>query len=138
LWKITVNSVALTLSVLPDRLVVCRLNASDPIPAWASVAAFFSITRTADELSVVCSEARVPAETVCERGWRALKLDGPFDLALVGILATIATPLAEAGVSIFTIATYDTDYILVRETQLSQAINALSAQGHNVQTVDWH
>lgn len=75
---------------------------------------------------------------MCERGWRALKLDGPFDLALVGILATIATPLAEAGVSIFTIATYDTDYILVRETQFSQAINALSAQGHNVQTVDWH
>lgn len=130
------SSALLTLSVLPDRLAICHLSALDNVPTWATTAAFFSITRTDDELSVVCPEAQVPAEVVCNRGWRALRLEGPFDLALVGILATIATPLAQAGVSIFTIATYDTDYVLVREAQLVSAVTALTTQGHSVQPVE--
>ncbi len=69
----------LRLSVLEERLAVCRLNPSSEPPAWAMAALFFSVTRTADELSVVCSEQDVPPEVLCHRGWRALKLEGPFD-----------------------------------------------------------
>lgn len=91
---------------------------------------FFSLTRTPDELSIVCPELFVPADAVCERGWRALGLEGPLGFSLVGVLATITAPLAEAGVSVFAISTYDTDYVLVREDALESAISTLRWAGH--------
>lgn len=123
---------SLVLSVLEERLAVCRLDRGAEVPAWAVTAAFYSVTRTPDELSIVCPERHVPSETKCERGWRALKLEGPFDLALTGILVSVAAPLAEAGVGVFAIATYDTDYVLVRESQLELAGSVLSERGHVV------
>jgi len=119
-------------------LAVCRLDRGAEIPAWAVTSPFYSVTRTPavtrtpEELSVVCPERHVPSETKCERGWRALKLEGPFDLALTGILVSVAEPLAEAGVGVFAIATYDTDYVLVRESQLELAGFVLSERGHVV------
>ena len=86
---------SLRLSVLEERLAVCRLDPQAEIPAWATNAPFFSLTRTADELSVVCPERSVPAGVAHEGGWRALKLEGPFDFGLVGILASVAVPLAK-------------------------------------------
>jgi hypothetical protein len=85
--------------------------------------------RTRDELTVVCVERLVPPEVIAERGWRALQVQGPLDFALVGVLAAITVPLAEAGVSIFAISTYDTDYILVKEEALERAIQALGQAG---------
>ena len=123
---------SLALSVLGERLAVCRLDRGAEIPAWAVTSPFYSVTRTPEELSVVCPERHVPSETKCERGWRALKLEGPFDLALTGILVSVAEPLAEAGVGVFAIATYDTDYVLVRESQLELAGFVLSERGHVV------
>jgi hypothetical protein len=102
------------------------------IPTWAVTAPFCSITSTPDELSIVCPERHVPLETTCERGWRALKFEGPLDLELTGVLVSVAAPLAEAGVSVFAIATYDTDYVLVRESQLDLAGSVLSERGHVV------
>ena len=122
---------SLTLSVLPDTLAVCRLDASAPIPGWAS--SFFSITRTRDELSIVCPQRNVPAEIQCERDWRGLCVAGPLDFALTGILAALAAPLADAGISIFAISTFDTDYMLVKEANLERAVTSLSQAGHEVQ-----
>ena len=122
----------LSISVLGETLAVCRLDPQEDIPAWATDSMFSSVTRTPDELSVVCPGRQVPAGVACERHWRALKLEGTFDLDLVGILASVAAPLAEAGVGIFAIATHDTDYVLVREAQLGLAVSALSELGHNV------
>ncbi len=122
--------VLLNLTVLDDRLAVCRLDPQAEIPAWAAGQPFCSITRTADELSVICPESRVPANVDCERGWRALKIEGPFDFDAVGILAAIVHPLAEAGIPILTIATYETDYVLVKEAQLERAVATLSERGH--------
>ncbi len=121
-----------TLHVLPDRLAVCRLPADSAIPGWAIDSPFFSVTRTPDELSVVCREGSVPMETKSEGGWRALQVAGPLDFALTGVLASIAAPLASAGVSIFAIATFDTDYVLVKEDHLAKATAALAAAGHTV------
>lgn len=95
-------------------------------------AAFFSATRTAEELSIICPEGHVPPGIQHEPGWRALKLEGPFPFSAVGVLASIAVPLAGAGVGMLAIATYDTDYILVKETQLEAALSALEGQGHRV------
>jgi hypothetical protein len=123
----------LNLTILDDRLAVCRLDPQAAIPAWATSEPFCSITRTAGELSIVCAESHVPAGVVCERGWRALKAEGPFDFAVVGVLAALAQPLAEASIPILAIGTYDTDYVLVKEAQLERAVAALAACGHHIQ-----
>jgi hypothetical protein len=111
---------------------VVRLAADAPLPGWALAGEFVSLTRTRDELSVVCEERLVPAPLNREGAWRALKVEGPLDFAMVGVLASIASPLASAGVSIFTISTFDTDYVLVKDDRLATALEALRSAGHVV------
>jgi uncharacterized protein len=120
------------LYVTDTPFAVCRLPSDAPVPVWAVGGPFSSVTRTSDELSVVCAAAGVPPELAASRDWRALRVDGPLDLALVGVLAALAVPLAEAGVSIFPIATHDTDWILVPAAQLDRACDALARAGHEV------
>ena len=122
----------LTLTLLEERLAVCRLEAETEVPEWATAAPLFSVTRTADELSVVCSEELVPDGVRREEGWRVLKLEGPFEFTEVGILSAVATPLAEADVGIFAVSTFDTDYVLVKEERLDAAASALRGRGHEV------
>lgn len=122
----------LDLAVLPERLIIGRLPADSPCPDWAVSSRFCAIARTAEELSVVCCEEDAPQDLHCDRGWRALKIEGPLDLHDVGIVLSLAAPLAEAGVSIFVVSTYETDYTLVRESQLERAVAALEEQGHSV------
>jgi hypothetical protein len=124
--------IALRLSVLDGRFAVCRLSQGDPLPAWALEGRFASITRTEDELSVVCAEERVPEEAAAERGWRCLKVEGPLDLSQTGVLASLAEPLAGASISIFVLSTYDTDYLLVKERDLEGALATLRASGHAI------
>jgi hypothetical protein len=119
------------LLLLPHRLAVYRLPANQPIPPWAA-GPFTSITRTADELSVVCVEGLAPGGTKGETGWRIFQVAGPLDFSLTGILAGIANPLAEAGVSIFAVSTFDTDYLMVKDESLAKAVAALRAAGHGV------
>lgn len=119
----------LPLVILPDRLAVCRLPADAPFPDWARPGDILALVRTGDELSVVCTERFVPPDVRAERGWRALQVQGPLEFAMVGVLASIANPLARAGVSIFVLSTFDTDYILVKEAALERAVEALSQEG---------
>jgi hypothetical protein len=112
---------------------VCRLGPDAEIPQWAlRGGGFVSVTRTADELSLVCAENVVPQDIRCEPGWRIFEIDGPLDFAEIGILASVVQPLAEAAVSIFTISTYDTDYVMVKEQDVEKAVRALAAAGHRV------
>jgi hypothetical protein len=120
------------LIVLENDLAVARLDATDPIPTWAASGSLYSVTRTAEELSVVCAAAAIPANVQAERGWRCLRVAGRLDFSLTGVLASIAGPLAAANVSIFALSTYDTDYVLVRGERLAAALEALSAAGHEV------
>jgi hypothetical protein len=121
----------LTLTLLSSRLAVCHLDPQAPFPQWAS-GELVALTRTTDELSVVCNADAVPEDVMVERGWRAFKVQGPLDFSLVGILAQLSGVLAQAGVSIFAISTYDTDYILVKETSLEAAAAALQQAGCRV------
>jgi len=123
---------ALTLSILPDTFAICRLAPDAPIPAWAR-GDFLSLTCTRDELSLVCAQANVPAGVQCECAWRALRVIGRLDFALTGILASLAAPLADAGISIFALSTFDTDYILVKAGDLENAIRALRQAGHKIE-----
>jgi len=122
----------LALTLLPDTLAVCRLDADAAIPAWAITRSFFSITRTAEELSIVCLQSHVPDGTRCERDWRCLQVAGPISFTTVGVLASLVQPLAEAGISVFAMSTFDTDYILVKAADLQRAIDALRRCGHGV------
>ena len=123
------SQVDLPLFILPDRLAVCRLPAEAPFPDWARPGDLLGLVRTSSELSVVCTERLVPPDVRAERGWRALQVQGPLDFALIGVLASIAVPLARAGVSIFVLSTFDTDYVLVKESALERAVSALSQAG---------
>jgi hypothetical protein len=114
---------------LAGQYAVCRLSPDSPLPAWA-VGPFVNITLTDDELAIICPAERVPADVRAERDWRVLKLVGPFPFTAVGVLASIATPLARAGISLLSIATYDTDYFMVKADVLDEAIAVLIAAGH--------
>jgi hypothetical protein len=110
---------------------IARLDAGDAIPSWAR-GAFVSITRTHGELSIVCDESAMPEGVAADRGWRCLEIEGPLPLDQIGIAAAVTTVLADAGVSVFPIATYDTDYVLVKEQKLERAVAALRGAGHDV------
>lgn len=122
----------LTMKLLKERYGVCRLDKTELIPEWSKNSDFFSITRTADELSIVCSQDNIPNDIKCEKDWRMLKIQGPLDFSLIGILASISTVLAQKGISIFAISTYDTDYILVKNKDIDNAIEALIKERYEV------
>jgi hypothetical protein len=124
----------LTLSLLPCTIAICRLPPDAKIPAWASAGGFYSITRTRDELSIVCAEENVPDGIQCAKGWRGLRVEGKLDLALAGILASLLAPLADAGIAIFALSTYDTDYVMVKEEELERAIQVLVDAGYEIRT----
>ncbi|HEX8599746.1 MAG TPA: ACT domain-containing protein [Chloroflexia bacterium] len=126
------SEIALTLTLLPSTYAVCRLGSDGGVPEWVMSGSFFSVTRTVDELSVVCEQSAVPGGVLCEGGWRCLKVRGPLDFGLTGILASLAVPLAEAGISIFAVSTYDTDYIMVKAADLEGAVAVLSGSGHTI------
>ncbi len=115
----------LSLSVLPNLYAISRLHADAPLPDWAQRGQFTSLTRTADELSVVCPQKNVPPDVKCERNWRCLKVAGPLDFALTGVLALLTGALAEANISLFALSTFDTDYLLVKADKLAQTITVL-------------
>ena len=123
---------SLTLSLLSGSFGICRLEPEAIIPDWANAGDLISITRTSDELSIVCAEANVPEGVKADRGWRCLKVEGPLDLSLTGVLASLASPLAEARVNIFAISTFDTDYLLVKEEKISRALEVLIRSGHRL------
>lgn len=115
----------LTIKLLEEKYGVCRLNKTDSIPEWTKDSEFLSVTRTLQELSIVCVENNIPSDIKCEKNWRILKVEGPLDFSLIGILASISSLLAQNKISIFAISTYDTDYILVRDKDVDKAVVAL-------------
>lgn len=126
----------LALTVLEGALGIARLPPAAPVPGWAERGSWCSITRTSEELSVVCDAALIPRDVPQSAPWRPLKVDGPLDFALTGILNRIAEPLAVAEVSIFAVSTYDTDYILVPERRLEAAVARLEQAGIVVRRQD--
>jgi hypothetical protein len=119
----------LSLTILDDAFVVCRLGADAPILPWAIAGSFFPITRTADELSVFCRQDAVPEGVLGERGWRCLRADGTIPLLVVGVLASLAAPLAEAGIRVFAVSTFDTDNLLVMAADFERAVAGLTQAG---------
>ena len=122
----------LKLSLLEDFFGICVFESNASISEWAGTASFCSITRTEKKLTVVCPQNIIPADIEHERDWRCFRIDGSFDLNQIGVISSLAAPLAQAGISIFVVSSYDTDYILVKEEKVEQAIAVLSGDGHSI------
>lgn len=121
----------MTLQVLPQAFTVCQIASMTGVDLDRP---FLFLARTDDELSLVCPTDVVPAETVArEDGWRALKIVGPLDFGMVGVIARISGLLAEAQISLFVVSTYDTDYVLVKADTLARVTGLLAAQGYTIQ-----
>ena len=125
-----------TFQVLGGRYAVVRLDADAPLPGWATAGDFFSVTRTADELSIVCRRELLPAGVLASADWSCMKLVGPFAFDDTGIVASVTTTIAGAGLGVFVVSTYDGDHILVKAADLDAAVSALLAGGHVVRVSD--
>lgn len=123
----------LTLFLLSQKYAVCRLEPNGYIPSWALLGDdFVSLTRTREELSIACLQENVPSDALASRNWRCLRAQGPFDFSQVGINLSLAVPLAEAGISVLTIATYETDHVLIQEKDLEHGMLVLERAGHRI------
>lgn len=118
------------LQILPEHMAVCKLSPQSTLPTWLNTAenTFFSITKTNDELSVVCDQSIVPENIQAQKNWRMFKIKGQMEFELVGILRQVLNPLAENGIGIFAMSTYDTDYILVQEKDFENAVKTLKTK----------
>ena len=123
----------LSLAILPYTFAICRLHPDGHIPHWALLGDFVSLTRTPDELSIICNQENVPPDAKAARGWRCLTVDGPFDFSVAGVHVSLAVPLAEANISALAIATHDTDHLFIQEKDLERTIQVLTQAGHTVQ-----
>ncbi len=122
----------LSLSLLPHTYAVCQFHPDKHIPYWALLGDFVSLTRTNEELSIACQEDNVPDDIQAERGWRCLQVEGAFDFSAAGVHASLAIPLAEADISVLAIATYATDYLLIKEEDVERALLVLEQAGHSI------
>lgn len=117
---------------LEGSFSICQLDPNSEVPAWAFESDFYSITRTPDELSIICNRLNIPKYLKCDSDWRVLKIDGTFPFDEIGILNAITMPLAEANISLLTVSTYNTDLILVKESHFEQAVRFLESAGHSI------
>ncbi|SER19784.1 hypothetical protein SAMN04487944_101605 [Gracilibacillus ureilyticus] len=123
------------LKILPSAFSVIKLDPAEAIPSWAVSDEFVSITKTDEELSIVCPTENIPAEadiSAAEHEWSCIKIEGVLDFSLTGILASLANPLAENHISIFALSTYNTDFLMVKSHALKKAKEVLTAEGHSI------
>jgi hypothetical protein len=128
-----VSARSLNLTVLKGAFALCRLSPGEPLPDWATQGEFYSITRTASELSVIVLEAVVPAGVRAQGGFCCIGVEGPFELSTVGVVASLTEALARGGISLFVLSTFDTDYLLLNSADLDEAARLLSCAGHRVE-----
>ena len=119
-------------SLLKDKYGICTLPNTTQIPKWALMESLVSITRTKEELTIVCRQDIIPSQYQSDLNWRCFRIDGTFDLNQLGVISSVSLPLAEAGISIYVISTYKTDYFLVQEEKIKQTISVLSGSGHTI------
>jgi hypothetical protein len=122
----------LTLKVLDVTLAICQLEPGSEVEEWSDGTGIFSVMRTDDEVTIVCSEELVPEGVKCSKGWKCIHIVGHFEFSEIGVLSQMVLPLAGAGVPIFVMSTFNTDYILVRKQDLQKASEALRTAGHDI------
>jgi len=115
---------------VPGLFAVVRLEPGRVVPEWGSSGLLSAVVRTPEDVSLVCDQTQVPPDVQCDRDWVPLKIEGPLALSLTGVLSSLLTPLSTHGVAVFVLSTFDTDYILVKQSQVSLAEKVLRGEGH--------
>lgn len=116
--------------ILEDLYSICKLPPNDDIPDWMNINKFYSVTKTDEELSILCVQQNIPNDIECEKDWKVLKINSKLDFSLVGVISQISKLLAENSISIFVISTFDTDYICIKEKDLLKSIEILKQAGN--------
>lgn len=124
--------VTINLKVLAEAYGIARLAPDDAIPGWADGPGFVTITRSDDELSIVCHQDRIPADVQRDLGWACLKLLGPFAFGQTGIVLSVIRPLSENGIGVFVVSTFDGDHLLISATDAERSFALLRDAGHDV------
>lgn len=130
------NLPKLRLCVLPENYAICSFPPDASLPEWADRPSIFSVTKTPKEITIVCEESHVPGECQKSENWKCIKIEGCFDLDVVGVLASITEPLAQNKISLYVISTFDTDYVLIHANDMDKAISCLSEFGHSFVGMD--
>jgi len=120
------------LRLLPETYSICQLDSQAPVPDWAT-GPFVSVTRTVEELSIVCPQRQVPDDVKSEDQWCCLRLAGPFPFSEVGVIAAVVAPLADSGVPVFVISTFNTDWLLIQKSFQEQAVSVLRTAQHDIE-----
>jgi len=115
---------------VPGLFAVVRLDAGSVVPEWASLGLLSTVVRTPEEVCVVCDQTQVPPDVLCDRDWVPLKIEGPLALSLTGVLSSLLSPLSTHGIAVFVLSTFETDYILVKQSQVALAQTVLREEGH--------
>ena len=129
-WNKEMEYPKLKLCVLDGDYAICRLPCKERVPGWAANGSLVSITRSEKELTIVCDEKLVPEGCEKSKDWKCIQIIGSFEFAAVGVIASVSVPLAEKGISIYVVSTFDTDYFLVSAKELESATLALKDFGH--------
>ena len=123
---------SLSMSCLREIFSICRLDSTASIPYWVYLSDIYFIGRTPDELSIVCPSKFVPSSVKASTRWRAIRIQGPMSLEICGVLAAVVSPLKDASIPVFTVSTFDTDYVFVQDNVLRKACGVLKENGHHV------
>jgi hypothetical protein len=126
------TTIKLKLKVLSSNYGVCRFDPHTEVPSWAMQGDFFTVSKSQEELSIVCQASLIPADIKAEKEWRIFKIEGPFSFTQIGILNAVTSVLSENGISLFAVSTFDTDYIMVKCADLDRSIQALRKAEHQV------
>ena len=123
---------AMRLNLFPDQFAICQLAASEGLPSWASDSSFVVQARDARESTVVCQQRLVPPHITAARNWKCFQVDGVLDFSLVGIISSLTSALAVNNISVYVVSTFSSDYLLIREADLENAIQAWQNAGHEI------
>jgi hypothetical protein len=126
------NRHQLSIAAVEGTFAVCKLGSRAGVQPWMQAGPIFSITRTPDELSVVCRQDAVPEEVEHEAGWRCICVAGVVPFSAVGVLASLTAPLAAERISVFAVSTFNTDYLFVKNQDYDRAVSALRRAGHSI------
>ena len=125
----------LVLKLLPDSYAVCRLKDSGDIPKRVRSLPFYAIVGTENSITLVCDQKYISDTEECEKNWRCFEIEGPFDFSEIGIISKVSGPLAHAKIAVFVISAFETDYLLVKDIHLKDALATLKASGHQIKTI---
>ena len=120
------------LKLLKPTYSICKLSPDNEVPSWALTSSTFFLSKTSDELSIICPATEIPSEVKVSNGWRCIRVDGDLEFDEIGVVTTVSSPIANKGISLFLVSTHDRDYVLIHKDDLDNAISEYEKKGFSI------